>query len=259
MSSETKSVSILPGGHPDESQLLLALERELPAVEFAEVEQHVGSCWSCRARSDEMRRGILGFVEYREKRYLPLLDSPPTDFRSFPDQLRTVALEYRRPNVLAKVWRRFMGRFALPRQFGYASAVAVVMASILLWMEVLNPPAMSANELLIRSVAAQSGKVQSEIAMGRRIVHQRVEIRGSGKTVVRDFQWHAGERIPRARWHDDADPEAWTAPLSAQGFMEWRDSLREKRDEVQHSGDMLAVRTTNTNIKFARPCWKSGG
>jgi predicted anti-sigma-YlaC factor YlaD len=55
-------------GHPDENQLLLALEKELSPDEAARVEQHLGQCWSCRARFDEMERGILSFVEYRERR-----------------------------------------------------------------------------------------------------------------------------------------------------------------------------------------------
>lgn len=246
MSSETKSVSIPPGGHPDESQLLLALERELPADEFAEIEQHVGTCWSCRARSDEIRRGILGFVEYREKRYLPLLESPPSDFRSFPDRLRTLVREYRRPNVFAKAWRRIVGMFALPRTVGYAAVVAAVMAGLLLWTEILHPPVVSASELLTRSMAAQSGRIAVETPARRRVVHQRVEIRGRGKTVVREFQWPAGRPIPLTEWPSAPDPAQWTAPLTAQGFVQWRDSLLQKSDDVQRSGDLLTLRTRNT-------------
>jgi hypothetical protein len=74
---------------PDENQLLLALERELSLEEAAEVEQHIGNCWRCRARSSEMQSGILAFVEYSEKRYFPSLEPPPHDFGNFPGQLNT--------------------------------------------------------------------------------------------------------------------------------------------------------------------------
>ncbi len=77
MNTETEKTSFGAEGHPDENQLLLALERELSPEETAQVEKHLGNCWSCRARSSEMQSGILAFVEYREKRYLPSLEPPP--------------------------------------------------------------------------------------------------------------------------------------------------------------------------------------
>ena len=63
MNTETEKISFGTDGHPDENQLLLALERELSLEETAQVEQHLGNCWSCRARSSEMQSGILAFVE----------------------------------------------------------------------------------------------------------------------------------------------------------------------------------------------------
>ena len=91
MSHETKPVSFPADEHPDENQLLLALERELPAEDSAKVEQHLGNCWNCRARSEEIQRGILAFIEYREKRYLPSLKPPPNEYSGFQGQLRAVA------------------------------------------------------------------------------------------------------------------------------------------------------------------------
>src|SRR5215470_17743408 len=78
-------------GHPDENQLLLTLERELSPEESATIDRHLGSCWECRARSHELQRGILAFVEYREKRYLPALAPPANEFRDFPRRLRIAA------------------------------------------------------------------------------------------------------------------------------------------------------------------------
>ena len=68
MNSDTKATLLMADGHPDENQLFLALERELTPDEMADVARHLGTCWTCRARFDEMQRGILAFVEYREKR-----------------------------------------------------------------------------------------------------------------------------------------------------------------------------------------------
>ena len=69
--------------HPDENQLLLALEREVPEEEIAEVERHLGTCWNCRARYHEMQRGILTFVEYRERFICPRSSPPPVIFGLF--------------------------------------------------------------------------------------------------------------------------------------------------------------------------------
>src|ERR1700730_11824838 len=101
MNTEAEKTSFGADGHPDENQLLLAIERELPLEEAAQVEQHLGNCWSCRARSSEMQSGILAFVEYREKRYLPSLASPPHDFGSFPGKFRGIAAEGK-PGGLAR-------------------------------------------------------------------------------------------------------------------------------------------------------------
>ena len=105
MNTEPRKTTFSVDGHPDENQLLLALERELPPEEAAEIEQHLGNCWSCRARSSEMQSGILAFVEYREQRYLPSLEPPPHDFGGFPGKLLKTAAEGT-PDVLAlRIWR----------------------------------------------------------------------------------------------------------------------------------------------------------
>ena len=106
MNTETQKTAFSADGHPDENQLLLALERELSPEETAEVEQHLGNCWSCRARSSEMQSGILAFVEYREKRYLPSLEPPPHDFGGFPGKLGRIAAEGNPDGLALRIWRR---------------------------------------------------------------------------------------------------------------------------------------------------------
>ena len=128
MSQETKAVSFAADGHPDEDQLLLALEHELPADDAARVEKHLGNCWSCRARFDEMQRGILAFVEYREQRYLPYLPAPPADSSGFRDRLRNLLREDSPIGLPTRVWRKLVALLVLPKQLKWVSAVATVMA-----------------------------------------------------------------------------------------------------------------------------------
>src|SRR5215467_7226617 len=103
MNNEMQKTSFDAGGHPDPNQLLLALEGELTAAETAQIDRHLGACWNCRARSHEMHRGILAFVEYREKLYLPELESPPQEFLEFPSLLNNAADEDRKPGLLERI------------------------------------------------------------------------------------------------------------------------------------------------------------
>ncbi len=156
MSTGLRKMPLGVDGHPDENELLLALERELSAEEAARIQLHLGSCWSCRARSAELQRGILAFVEYREKRYLPLLPSPPQEFRDFPRQLRTATEEVQQAGVLTRIWRRLSSRFAPPSQFRWAAAFATMMAGVVIWTQVLTPRPLSASVLLTRAAVFQS-------------------------------------------------------------------------------------------------------
>ena len=144
MNTETEKNAFSADRHPDENQLLLALERELSPEEAAEVEQHLGNCWSCRARSSEMQMGILAFVEYREKRYLPSLEPPPHDFGSFPRELRRIAGERKPDGVAVTIWRSVWRFLCSSNQVKWVSATAAIMALVIFWTQVLlNPSTVS--------------------------------------------------------------------------------------------------------------------
>jgi hypothetical protein len=255
MNEESKPHLFAVDGHPDEDQLLLALERELPVDDATRVELHLGNCWSCRARFDEMQRGILAFVEYREKRYLPSLATPPDDSSDFRDRLRNIVRESSPVDLRTRIWRKLVALLALPRHVKWASAVATGMAIVILWVQVLvNPPAVSANELLTRALAAQNPPATREKSTQHRVARQKVQIRSGKQTVVRDFEWKVGSLIARARWEIQPDPLAWNAPMTAEGFATWRNSLRGKKDKVKRSADLLTLDTTTgqDRIKEAR-------
>jgi len=255
MNQELKPVSFAADGHPDEDQLLLALEQELPPDDAARVEKHLGNCWSCRARCEEMQRGILAFVEYREKRYLPLVPTPPDDTSGFRDRLRNFLEESSPVGLLTRIWRVLIGFVALQGQVKWVSAVAATMASIIFWVYVVgHPGVMAASELLTRAMAAQNPPVSAATGMSRHIVHQRMQIRSGNQTVVRDFQWTAGSPISQARWNGQSDLLSWSAPMTAEGFAGWRDSLRVKKDTVKRAGDLLTLDTA-TSQDLIRDAW----
>lgn len=243
MSNESRAI-LAADGHPAEDQLLLALEHELTPEDVNLVEQHLGNCWSCRARFDEMQRGILAFVEYREKRYLPALEAPPDDSSGFRNRLREVAGESSRVGWRTRIWRWLIPLFAFPRQVRWVSAVAAVMAMVVFWVEVLvNPRPLSADELLTRAVASQNPTQAIENGTEHRVAHQKIRIRNGKQTVVRDFEWTIGSPIPRVQWEAQADPLMWNSPLTAEGFADWRKSLVEKKDKVKRADDLLTLDT----------------
>jgi hypothetical protein len=243
MNTEPKKTAFSADGHPDENQLLLALERELSPEEAAEIEQHLGNCWSCRARSSEMQSGILAFVEYREKRYLPSLAPPPHDFGGFPGRLRRIAAEGKPDGLARRVWRNIWHFVTSSNQVKWVSATAATMVVVIFWTQVLlNPSTVSASEFLARATAAQNPGIQQHQV--NRTAHQRVRITSGQQTVVREFEWTVGSPIPQARWQMKAEPSEWNGPFTAEGFAAWRESVSTRKDKVKRSGDRWTLDTT---------------
>ncbi len=242
MSTEFEKTALGVDGHPDENQLLLALERELSPAEALEVERHLGVCWSCRARTHEMQRGILTFVEYREKCYLPSLEAPPHDFGGFPGQMSKV-VDTNPAGWHAGIWRRFCGFLTSAGQVKWVTATAAIMVLVVVWTQVLNPPPVSASEFLTRAAAAQNPAEPHEEGRRRHTAHQRVRISSREETVVRDFEWTAGSPIQQARWEMKEEPSAWNSPLTAAGFAGWRESVTARSDKVKRSGDRMTLDT----------------
>jgi hypothetical protein len=244
MNTEIERTSFDADGHPDENQLLLALEGELPSAEAMQIEQHLGTCWSCRARSHEMQRGILAFVEYREKRYLPSIDTPPDDFRGFPAALRSTIAESEPIGLSTRIWQWIRSALRFASQVKWAGAMAAIMAAVIFWTQVLFSPAtLSATELLTRAAAAQNPILPREKQGLHRTAHQRLRISSAQQTVVREFSWTIGSPIPQVQWEMQKDPAKWSAPLTADGFSAWRNALGVKKDRVRRSGEQWVLDT----------------
>ena len=244
MNTGTEKTAFNADGHPDESRLLLALERELSLEETAEIEQHLGTCWSCRARSSEMQSGILAFVEYREKRYLPSLEPPPHHFSGFTGKLGRIAAEGNPDGLALRIWRSIWRFVTSSNQVKWVSATAAIMVAVIFWTQVLfNPSTVSASEFLARATAAQNPGTEQKDQVSR-TAHQRVRITNGQQTVVREFEWTVGIPIPQARWQMKAEPSKWNAPLTADGFAAWRDSVSTRKDKVKRSGDRWTLDTT---------------
>jgi hypothetical protein len=240
-----------PGWHPDEDTLLMALENELAAGETERVHEHLASCWTCSTRADDLRRGIRAFVEYREKRYLPFVPGPPNEFRNFPWRLRAVEADFKRQAILKQIASAIEARLirwlVLCPRWTWIGAATLAALVVLFWMWPLsNPPVVSASELLMRAVAFQSSTARVSKADTQWIAHQRVRIRNRAKAVERDFEWTLGTPTEAIAWQRNTDPLHWNAPLTAEGFSRWRDSLPAKRDSVSLSGELIMLDTAES-------------
>ena len=235
MNTDIQNAEFSADRHPDENQLLLALEGELSPGEIADVERHIATCWDCRARYHEMHRGILAFVEYREKLYLPELEPAPGDFHQFRPLLNQAAVESPEVGLLDRI-RSFFSFAQLSLQAKWVTATAVVMTAVLIWTQALNPTTLSASELLTKAVQSQN----PPSAIGRK-VRQKVRVKTAGVEIVREFQWETGAPILDAKW--GTDPENWTAPMTAQGFSQWHDSLSAPKDKITKSEDHWTLDT----------------
>jgi len=239
MSTEILKPEFVGGQHPDDDQLLLALDRELSPGETAEVERHIGTCWDCRARYHEMHRGMLTFAEYRNKVYLPALESAPRGFRQFPSLLNKTASEGLGAGLLDSLRTRLGVLFSfdwVPVQAKWVTATAAIMMAVVFWTQVFDPASLSAGELLTKAAQSQNPRAL------HREVRQRVRVKTAKAETVREFQWATGGPIPNAKW--GADPENWTAALTAEGFAQWHDSLSGPKDNLKKSAGRWTMKTT---------------
>ena len=65
--------------HLSDEQLLLELEGEVSGRLAKQIRAHVGACWTCRARRQELERAIADFVRINEPEFhakLPPVDGP---------------------------------------------------------------------------------------------------------------------------------------------------------------------------------------
>ena len=61
--------------HPTDQDLILAADGELPTRRVERLRKHLGGCWECRVRAQELEGAISEFVHLHRRNLDPLL--PP--------------------------------------------------------------------------------------------------------------------------------------------------------------------------------------
>ena len=163
MNKETEKTASSAGGHPDENQLLLALEREL-SPKRQQKSNNISETAGVAARDPARCRVESWHSSSREKRYLPSLEPPPQDFGNFLGKLRGIADEGKPDGLALRIWRSIWRFVTSSNQVRWVSATAAIMVVVIFWTQVLfNPPAVSASEFLVRAIAAQNPGTRKKI------------------------------------------------------------------------------------------------
>lgn len=239
--------------HVGEDMLLSLLDGELSSMQTRRAQKHLESCWTCRARRDQLEKTIGRFVGYRRHLVGSHMPPPPRGREMFLAKLDELIQARKQPwySRPAQLLRRLTPQSMSPI---IASTLVVGVAAVLLffiWQR--NVQTVSASQLLSK---AEVWDVQPSSATPSTVVYQKVEIRTKtkklGRAIYRDV---SGKRKPRQIALEASDEaikrevEAtgvdWQQPLSATGFREWRDRQPSFSDKVTKSGDQLLTLTTS--------------
>jgi hypothetical protein len=231
--------------HPSEKELLLYVDGELRKRQARRIEQHLASCWQCRAQLAQTEEAIGEFVTLRRKLFdhqLHGADFPSgrTSRAVFKTHLAEVSGSVRgrgRKRIMQLFWPAGANR----PLWTAGSLVATVL--ILLLIEPLVAPSVSAMEVIANTKAAELRRSPGTV------LHQRIRIRkqaaASAAATVDCERWKNGgrSRILLANGHSDhadrlrtlyqARGADWENPLSAASFARLRESLGPANDEVR--------------------------
>src|SRR5215831_11694305 len=91
--------------HPTDQDLILAADGELPTRRVERLRKHLGGCWECRVRAQELEGAISEFVHLHRRNLDPLL--PPAAGSRALLKARLDALASQPSSwTLPLVWRR---------------------------------------------------------------------------------------------------------------------------------------------------------
>ncbi len=250
---------------------LVALVSDEASLDAAEkIRKHLGTCWHCQARHQELKQSIIEIVQNLNA-YVGDLSSRSRIARCRLDQdLHRLAGEKNRPAPLTQVLGMLESTLPTRLPIRQIAIVAACLLALLAIFPLTSTAPISAAELLQRSKQAEERMMQGvpdpaihgmfrvtkknsgsmdEQSMTWEIwedtVHNRVRNRVEGEQGTKT----TGGQRPRflAKYSPDASSSPLLAdlqnvcqengidishPLSPQGFDNWRRALRGERDEV---------------------------
>jgi Putative zinc-finger len=238
-------------GHPVEAaELLLYADRELPSDATHRLDSHLANCPDCRAELEDLQGGIGTLMQLRKGSASPL--PPPRHWESLDARIETWNSRWRIGLLLDRLPEFSKLRYRLAAMVAVL-AVALIVSILQPWQRIV-----SANELLVRAMAAQTKSLT--IAQGQ-VIHEKFQIRRkaalpAGEMTVNYESWREESVNRFLQNSSSADIVAdlqriyqangldWELPLSADAFAKWRAALTEKRDLVADSDSGHLILTT---------------
>lgn len=171
----------------------------------------------------------------------------PTRFRNGIRRIREMEQNLTEKAIRKPFLRDRFKEFSFPGLVACCTLIAVAVFTF----RAVRAPVVSANEVIVRSIAAEQD---------RSAAHQRIRIRCGAETVTRDVWRNAGPRPlgSRGRPYEIGLSQrlvraGWPArdPLSARSFGRWRNSLKSKRDSVRVGDRYLRVSTSTDEGEIA--------
>src|SRR5262245_6343294 len=167
--------------HPPREQLLLYVDRELSPKEAAQIDTHLGVCWSCRAHVSKVEKSIADFMEFDGTMLMPRLSPPPNGWRGFDRALEQVIAESGKRSLFSIVFGSFGRLISRVRLFlmvrPWIRIAAGFLAALLIATLALRSnrvPMVSAGELLRNAAEAQSAKLR---AIEEPVIYQKLRVR----------------------------------------------------------------------------------
>jgi len=250
---------------------LVALVSDEASLETAEkIREHLGACWHCQARHQELKQSIIEIVQSLNA-YVGDLSARSRIARCRLDQdLQRVASEKNRPAPLTQVLGMLESTLPARLPIRQIAIVAVGILALLAIFPLTSTAPISAAELLQRSKQAEE---QMMHGVPDPAIHGmfRVTKKSSGSSDEESMTWEIWEDMVHNRvrnrveseqgisragrqhhvaavgYSDDGDSSPLLAdlqnvyqengidiahPLSPEGFDNWRRSLHGERDEV---------------------------
>jgi hypothetical protein len=235
-------------GHPSENSLLLAIEGELTPKEAAVVTRHIESCWECRAKSEEMRRGILEFMAFRREK-AKQVEAPPLGWSGFLYRFQNASQE---PVARRNALRSFPGL----RPAWILPVLALAFGGWRLAEWLAHPAVVSAREVLQNAAREQAAE---SVRHPKSRVYQKLLIRKGSRSITREVvrPLQGGESTPAtATAQEHFSPQEaelrqtfaesgldWNDPLNAEHFAHWRSTVSKKKDTVDFASRSVTITT----------------
>jgi hypothetical protein len=190
--------------HPSDEELLACLDGELDERAAARVRAHLDTCWRCRGRRDRFDRTIAAFVDVRLEDRARRTGFPPSTTLLLSARLEAVDAKMEKRSVWTRLfWRARLTARTWPSPARLAQVSVGVLTAVLIVLSIGREPAVSAQELLARTVAAQEARLRPVV---QPVVYQRLQVsrRGSGVGGVREMHqtWEIWSDTTHGRYRE---------------------------------------------------------